>query len=197
MGPTIEQATFKAALRTFLGTLGEDALREGLSDTPDRVVKAFTEMTEGYALDPAQILSTMFSEATDEVILLRDISFVSLCEHHLLPFTGVAHVAYLPNVDKGGRVVGLSKLARLVDCYAKRFQIQERLTRQVAEALMTHVEAKGAACIITAHHSCMSCRGVKKSGARMVTSCMLGEFRETSVLRAELLSLLQLSDKAA
>lgn len=178
-------------VRRLLQYIGEDPQREGLLDTPARVVKALREMTCGYGIDPKQVLSTMFSESADELVLLRNIPFVSLCEHHMLPFHGVAHVAYLP----GERVVGLSKLARLVDCFAKRLQIQERMTHEITTALMAHLNPRGAAAIVIAHHSCMSCRGVQKSGTEMITSSMLGDFRTCTALRQELLSVINLQGK--
>lgn len=165
--------------------VGEDPTREGLLDTPKRVLKAFKEMTEGYGQDPAAILGTTFDVGdVDEMVIVKNIEFVSLCEHHLLPFPGIAHVAYIPNE----RVVGLSKIARLVDLYARRFQVQERLTRQITDAMDTHLEPRGSACIIEAAHSCMGCRGVRKPAARMVTSSLTGMFRDHEV-RAEFLSL--------
>lgn len=156
-----------------------------VAETGQRWVRALDEMTKGYAENPKEILAKRFGATYDEMVLLEGIAFNSLCEHHLMPFSGVAHVAYLPKDN----VVGLSKLARLVECYAHRFQLQERLTEQIAKALMTELKPLGAACIIRAVHSCMACRGVKKT-ARMTTSCLLGRFREHGVLRAELLSML-------
>ena len=165
--------------------VGEDPTREGLLDTPKRVLKAFKEMTEGYRLNPEDILGTTFDVGdVDEMVVVRNIEFVSLCEHHLLPFTGTATVAYLPNV----RVVGLSKVARLVDLFSRRFQVQERLTRQITDAMDDCLEPLGSACIIEASHSCMGCRGVRKPAARMVTSSLTGVFRQDEV-RAEFLSL--------
>jgi GTP cyclohydrolase I len=183
--------TFDACYREVFTALGEEAEREGLHDTPKRVLKALREMTCGYAQDPVAILGTTFDEFADELVVLRNIHFVSLCEHHMLPFSGVAHVAYLP----GERVVGLSKLARLVDCFARRFQIQERLTRQVAETLHATLRARASACVVVAHHSCMSCRGVQKEGTDMITSCLLGEVRDNTALRSEFFSLINLTSK--
>jgi GTP cyclohydrolase IA len=179
------EMTAEAAVRVLLSYMGEDPDRAGVLETPKRVAKALTEMTAGYREDPADILDKVFEETFDEVVILKDIPFTSLCEHHLLPFTGTADVGYIPD----GHVVGLSKLARLVDCFARRLQMQERLTRQVADAIMLHLKAKGAAVVIRAAHQCMACRGVKKSGATMVCSVMLGEFREDKGARAEFLSL--------
>jgi GTP cyclohydrolase I len=176
------------AIRTLLIAIGEDPDREGLQDTPARVVKSWTEIFAGYRQDPARILATTFDEVMgyQEMVLLRDIPFHSTCEHHMLPFNGTAHVAYLP----GDRVVGLSKLARLVDCFARRLQIQERLTQQVAQSLMEHLNARGVATVVQASHGCMGCRGVKKEGAQMVTSAFEGEFRRPEN-RAEFLSLIR------
>lgn len=173
------------AVRRLLQFIGEDPEREGLLDTPKRVVKAYAEMTAGYSEDPAAILSTTFDDRCDEMVMLRGIDFVSLCEHHLLPFTGTAVVGYVP----GDRVVGLSKLARLVECYARRLQVQERLTNQIAYALLDHLDARGVGVVIRAHHSCMGNRGVRKPGAEMVTSAMLGVLRDDTAARAEFLAL--------
>lgn len=160
---------------------------EAGNNTPKRFLKALEEMTAGRLEDPKEILSKQFDEHSDELIVLRDVDFTSVCEHHLLPFVGTAHVAYLPG--PGGKVVGLSKLARLVDCFARRLQLQERMTKQIATALVEHLNARGAAVVVKAHHSCMGCRGVKKPGAVMVTSCTLGAFREDAQLRNEFLVL--------
>jgi len=164
--------------------IGEDPSREGLIDTPERVLKAFKEQTEGYALDPKEILSTTFDVECNEMVLLRSIPFSSLCEHHLLPFTGTIDLAYIP----GKRVVGLSKLARLVDVYGKRLQVQERMTQQIRQAIDDHLSPQGAACIVRGHHSCMSLRGIKKPG-EMITSSFSGRFRTDSATRAEFLDL--------
>jgi len=174
-------------IRSMLASIGRDPDDEGVVDTPKRVIKAFREMTSGYQEDPYKILGKVFDCHSEELIIVRGIDFVSLCEHHLLPFTGTATVAYLPD----NRVVGLSKIPRLVECFAKRLQLQEQLTRQIAQHLYSHptIKARGAACIIEASHSCMSCRGVRKAGARMITSSMLGEFRDNPTLRNELLFL--------
>lgn len=157
-----------------------------VTGTPGRFTRAFREMTSGYRTDPAKVLNATFSVEYDEIVLLRNIDFKSLCEHHLLPFVGVAHVAYLP----GSSVVGISKLARLVECYARRLQIQERLTTQVAHCLMDVLKCRGAVCIMEASHCCMACRGVNQQRAELVTSCVLGEFRKDDALRAELFGLL-------
>lgn len=186
-----EKTTKEEALRavkTLLLWMGEDPERTGLLETPERMIKAYKEMTAGYEETPEEILSKQFDEHSDEIIFLQDIPFTSICEHHGLIFSGIAHVGYLPS--NKGKVVGLSKLARLVDCFARRLQIQERMTRQIAESLVDILQARGAAVIIKATHSCMACRGVKKAGAKMGTSCMLGIFRDKPAVRAEFLSLL-------
>lgn len=168
------------AVRTLLRFVGDDPERDGLLDTPARVARALRELTAGYDEDPAEILSRTFEETSDEMIVLRGISFHSTCEHHLLPFHGEATVAYLP-----GKVVGLSKLARLVECFARRLQIQERLTREIADAVETHLEARGAAVLVRAHHLCMECRGVRQQNSEMITSAMRGVFRDDTQARGE------------
>jgi len=172
------------AVETLLRVIGDDPHRDGLRDTPARVVKALLEMTAGYGESPAEILSTTFAEHSDELIVLRGIDFYSTCEHHLLPFHGVAHVGYLP-----GKVVGISKLARLVHCFARRLQIQERMTQQIAEAVETHLEARGVGVIVAAHHLCMGCRGVKSPTSQLITSAMLGSLRSDPNTRSEFLRL--------
>lgn len=179
-----EQA--KIGIIQLLHAIGEDPSRDGLKDTPARVVKAFSEMCSGYTENPGLILERQFEVSHDEMIVLRGIEFVSLCEHHMLPFLGHATVGYIP-ADKG-KVVGLSKLARLVLCYAKRLQVQERLTNEIADALDKHLSPDGCGVIITATHSCMSCRGVKQPNAEMITSSMRGAFRNNSSTRSEFLS---------
>ena len=178
----------RQAIRQVLRAIGEDPDREGLLDTPDRVIKSWGELFAGYGQEPAEILSTTFGEVGgyDEMVLLRDIPFQSTCEHHMLPFIGKAHVAYLP----GQRVVGLSKLARLVECFARRLQIQERLTSEVADAIMEHLEPAGCGVVVEAGHGCMACRGVRKEGATMVTSSLRGEFKAPAT-RAEFLGLIR------
>ena len=180
--PRIEKA-----VREILLAVGEDPDREGLLKTPNRVARAYGELMAGLRENPKRHLKTVFNEAYDEVVLLRDIEFHSLCEHHLLPFTGRAHVAYLP----GGKVVGLSKLARLVEGYARRPQVQERLTTQIADALMEELQPAGAACVIQATHTCMTIRGAKKHGSTMVTSALRGVFKDDGRSRAEILALMQ------
>src|SRR3954469_3518470 len=180
------QRSAEEGIATLLRFIGEDTTRDGLIDTPARVVRAWREMTAGYSDDPAEILSRTFEESSDEMIVLRGISFYSVCEHHMLPFYGTAAVGYLP-----GKVVGISKLARLVDCFARRLQIQERLTRQIAESVEEHLEARGVGVIIRAHHLCMGCRGVRQQTTQMVTSAMLGTLRNDAMARAEFLRLVE------
>ena len=172
------------AVTTLLRLIGEDPQRDGLVETPRRVIKAILEMTEGYGQSPAEILSKTFAEHSDELIILRGIDFHSTCEHHLLPFQGVAHVGYLP-----GKVVGISKLARLVHCFARRLQIQERMTQQIAHAVETHLEARGVGVIVSAHHLCMGSRGVRLPATQLVTSAMLGTLRNSAETRSEFLRL--------
>jgi len=179
-------AEAEEAVTTLLRFIGEEPERDGLRDTPARVVKAWREMTAGYAEDPAEILSRTFAETCDEMVILRGISFYSTCEHHLLPFYGEAVVGYLP-----GKVVGISKLARLVECFAKRLQVQERMTRQIAEVVEKHLDARGVGVVLRAHHLCMGCRGVRQEETEMVTSSMLGTLRTDATSRAEFLRLTQ------
>lgn len=180
-------------VRALLALIDEDPMREGIIDTPKRVVKAMLEMTSGYKADLKTILATTFdSNGYDEVIAVNNIDFVSMCEHHLLPFTGSAFVAYLPaKVDAGYRVVGLSKIPRLVDAFAHRLQLQEQMTMQIATSMVEHLDPRGVGVVVTAEHSCMSCRGVRKSGANMVTSAMMGSFRHDPTLRAEVFRLFE------
>lgn len=177
-------ATQRACVRYLLRCIGEDPDREGLVDTPKRVVKALTEMTAGLHQDPKAILGTTFAEAYDEMVVVRNIRFTSLCEHHLLPFDGEAVVAYIPNK----RVVGLSKIPRLAQVLAQRPQMQERLTQQIAHTLNEVLEPLGVGVLMRAHHSCMGCRGVRQPDADMVTSCLLGAMREPEV-RGEFLNI--------
>ncbi len=175
------------AVRTLIRWTGDDPAREGLRDTPARVVSAYEEYFSGYGADPAEVLSRTFEEVGgyDEMVVLKDIRFESHCEHHMAPFIGRAHIAYLPN-DK---VVGVSKLARLVDAYAKRLQIQEKMTAQIANALNDVLQPKGVGVIVEAMHQCMTCRGVHKPGAAMLTSHMTGLFRSDIRTRQEFLAL--------
>ena len=181
------RTSLEDAVRTLLSEIGEDAGREGLLRTPERVRRMYDELTAGYHVDPDGLINgAMFSVDYDEMVVVRDIEFFSLCEHHLLPFIGRAHVGYLPR----GRVVGLSKIPRIVDMYAQRLQVQERLTVQIADFLMERLEPKGVACVIEATHLCTMMRGVKKQEATMVTSSMTGTFRRDARTRAEFMGLI-------
>lgn len=180
-----EPSVMENHVRALLRFMGEDPGREGLVGTPDRVLRAWTEMTAGYRMDPAEILSRTFDVRSDEMVIVKGIQFFSTCEHHLLGFSGTAAVGYLP----AGRVVGLSKIPRLVECFARRLQVQERMTEQIAGAMREHLETRGVAVVIEAKHSCMGCRGVKQGGASMITSSMLGSFRTDSGARSEFLGL--------
>lgn len=173
-------------IRQVLLEIGENPDREGLKDTPRRVVKSWKELYKGYTQDPEDFLTTFESEGYDQIVLLDNIEMYSMCEHHMLPFFGRAHVAYIP----GDMIVGISKLARLVDMYSRRLQNQERITQQVTTALMTHLKPKGAACFIEAKHMCMCSRGVEKQNSVMKTSCLKGAFFDTPEARAELLQLI-------
>jgi GTP cyclohydrolase I len=175
------------AVATLLRYLGEDPERPGLADTPARVVRALAELTEGYQAEPADLLARVFPDEYDELVVVTGIDFTSLCEHHLLAFTGTATVAYLPAPGQG--VVGLSKLARLVECYARRLQVQERLTTQIADAMNEHLQPLGVGVVLRARHSCMGCRGVRKPRATMVTSALRGALRDQPETRAEFLAL--------
>jgi GTP cyclohydrolase I len=185
----VDVPRIERAVREILLAVGEDPDREGLLKTPNRVARSYAQLMAGLREDPRVQLRTVFTEQYDEVVLLRDIEFNSVCEHHLLPFMGRAHVAYLP----GGKVVGLSKLARLVDGFARRPQVQERLTTQIADALMEELNPVGAACVIEATHTCMTIRGVRKPGSVMVTSALRGIFKDNASSRAEILSLMYAS----
>jgi len=178
-----------AAVRELLLACGEDPERSGLQDTPDRVARAYREMFAGLYIDPDDVLATTFDEGHDELVLVKDIPLYSTCEHHLVPFHGVAHVGYIPGVH--GRVTGLSKLARLVDLYAKRPQVQERLTGQVADALMRRLEPRGAIVVIDAEHLCMAMRGIRKPGSTTTTSAVRGQFKTSAPSRAEALALIR------
>lgn len=174
-------------IKGILTTLGEDPTREGLEETPKRVVKSWKELYAGYGQKPEDILKTFSSDGYDQIVVLKDIELYSMCEHHMLPFYGKAHVAYIPD----GKVIGISKLARLVDIYARRLQIQERLGAQVTKALMEHLQPKGAACIIEATHMCMRMRGVGKQNSVMTTSSLEGVFLKNEKARLELLTLIR------
>ena len=183
--PPFDMPRIEAAVREMLLAIGEDPEREGLSDTPRRIAEAYAEVFGGLKLDPAELLSVGFEEGHSEMVILRDIPFYSMCEHHFLPFHGSAHVAYVPR----GRVVGISKIARLVDAIARRPQLQERLTSQIADTLITALEPDGVAVAVEAEHLCMTMRGIKKPGSRMVTSAMRGTFQSQDETRAEFLAL--------
>ena len=172
------------AVLRLIQHIGEDPTRDGLLDTPKRVTKAYRELTSGYQDNPGDILSTTFDVTYDQMVVVRDLPFTSLCEHHMLPFTGRATIAYVP----GERVVGLSKLARLLDCYSRRLQVQERLTNEIAAAIQEHLNPQGVGVVLSATHSCMALRGVRKAGD-MVTSSMLGVLRTNPEARAELMAL--------
>jgi GTP cyclohydrolase I len=186
--PSTLGADLERAIRTLLEEIGEDPAREGLLATPQRVRGTYAELTEGYRVDPDELLNAaMYEEAEyDEMVVVRNIDFYSLCEHHLLPFFGYAHVGYLPR----GRIIGLSKIPRIVDMYGHRLQVQERMTQQIASFLMERLDAKGVACVIEATHLCMVMRGVRKQEPRMVTSAMLGTFRRDPRTRTEFLTLI-------
>lgn len=175
------------AITTILEYIGEDISREGLLETPTRVLQSYQEMFAGYRKDPAKVFKTFEDGKCDEMVILKDIPFSSCCEHHMLPFFGKAHIAYLP----ANKIIGVSKLARVLDIYARRLQVQERLTTQVTDCLNQHLGPRGAACIIEAQHLCMCLRGVKKSGVNMITSSLTGVFRDDPAARAELFSILR------
>jgi GTP cyclohydrolase I len=186
-GAGVDEVRVKAAVLELISAVGEDPGREGLQETPRRIAQMYTEIFAGLYVDPAQYLSVQFEEGHDEMVILRDIPFYSLCEHHFLPFHGIAHVGYIPE----GNVVGISKIARVVEAFAKRPQVQERLTCQIADCIMTALDPDGVAVVVEAEHLCMTMRGVKKPGSRMVTSAMRGHFKKRSVTRAEFLALVQ------
>jgi GTP cyclohydrolase I len=184
----IDFPRIERAVREILIAIGEDPDRDGLADTPARVARAYAEQFSGLSQHPEDVLGTVFDADHDELILVRDIEVYSTCEHHLVPFFGRAHVAYIPN--EKGQITGLSKLARLVDLYARRPQVQERMTSQIADALMRVLEPRGALVVIEAEHLCMSMRGVRKPGAKTVTSAVRGSIRDNASTRAEAMSLL-------
>lgn len=183
----VDQPRAEAAVRELLLAIGEDPDREGLVETPARVARAYGEFFAGLSLDASEVLAKTFEIEHEEMILVRDIEVYSMCEHHLVPFHGVAHVGYIPGKD--GRVTGLSKLARLVEMYARRPQVQERLTTQVADALTTHLAAQGVIVVVECEHLCMSMRGIRKPGSRTITSAVRGQLRNPAT-RAEAMSLL-------
>ena len=186
--PEFDQARVEAAVRELLCAIGEDPNRHGLLETPARVARAYREMFAGLYTDPDSVLNAMFDEQHDELVMIKEIPLYSTCEHHLVAFHGVAHVGYIPGVD--GRVTGLSKIARLVDLYARRPQVQERLTAQVADALMRKLDPRGAIVVVEAEHLCMAMRGVRKPGAITTTSAVRGQFKTDPASRAEALELI-------
>ena len=187
--PELDRPRAEAAIRELLIALGEDPDREGLRDTPARVARAYSEIFAGLYADPDAVLDKTFDEDHRELVLVRDIPVSSFCEHHLLPFSGVAHVGYIPSCS--GRVTGLSKIARLVDLYARRPQVQERLTGQVADALVRKLDPQGVIVVIDAEHLCMAMRGIRKPGARTTTSAVRGAFETSPSSRAEAMSLIR------
>jgi GTP cyclohydrolase I len=187
-GGSVDTVRAAAAVRELLFAVGEDPDRPGLKETPGRVARAYAETFAGLWQDPAEILATTFDEDHDEMVLVKDIPMYSTCEHHLVPFHGVAHVGYIPGED--GQVTGLSKLARLVEVYARRPQVQERLTGQIADALNDVLKPRGVLVVIEAEHLCMAMRGIRKPGATTITSAVRGIFRENSATRGEAMSLL-------
>ncbi|WAJ44859.1 GTP cyclohydrolase I FolE [Mycobacterium sp. Aquia_216] len=183
-----DQPRAEAAVRELLYAIGEDPDRDGLRDTPARVARAYREMFSGLYTDPSAVLNTMFDEQHDELVIVKEIPLYSTCEHHLVSFHGVAHVGYIPGED--GRVTGLSKIARLVDLYAKRPQVQERLTSQIADALVNRLGPRGVIVVVEAEHLCMAMRGVRKPGATTTTSAVRGQFKTDAASRAEALDLI-------
>jgi len=183
----IDKAKIEAAASSILKAIGEDTHREGLVGTPQRIAEMYCELFQGIGVDATAELSVGFEEGHREMVILRNIPFYSICEHHLLPFYGVAHVGYIPNKD--GRVVGISKLARVVDTYAKRLQLQERMTTQIADTILEALKPDGVAVVIEAEHLCMTMRGIEKPGSNVVTSATRGTFRSRAATRAEFLSL--------
>ncbi|MCK9822650.1 GTP cyclohydrolase I FolE [Nocardioides cavernae] len=186
--PEFDHERAAAAVRELLAAIGEDPDREGLRETPARVARAYAELTQGLRMRAEDVLTTTFDLGHDELVLVRDIELWSMCEHHLVPFTGVAHVGYIP--AETGKITGLSKLARLVDVYAKRPQVQERLTTQVADSLMEILGARGVIVVIEAEHLCMTMRGVRKAGARTITSAVRGSMLTNQATRAEAMALI-------
>jgi GTP cyclohydrolase I len=182
----VDRARIEAAVREILAAVGEDPDREGLRDTPARVARMYAELFTGLHEDPRQLLAKKFTQKYDEMVLVKDIGFASVCEHHLLPFTGKAHVAYLPN----GKIVGLSKLARVVEVLARRPQVQERMTTELADLLMEELDARGVGVVLEATHTCMTIRGVRKADSICTTSAMRGGFKDNQLTRSELMALI-------
>jgi GTP cyclohydrolase I len=183
---SVDTKRIETAVRDILLAVGEDIEREGLKKTPERVAKMYAELLAGMQKDPEKHLRSVFTENYEEIVLLREIPFYSICEHHLMPFIGQANVAYLPS----GRILGISKLARIVDCFARRLQAQERLTYQIADFIMNKLKPQGVAVVLEASHSCMTIRGIKKPGAVMVTSALRGIFKRDPKSRSEIMSLM-------
>ncbi len=181
----VDHARVQVLIRELLSAIGEDPNRDGLLETPRRVADMYVELFEGLEVDPGEHLRVTFEAGHDEMVMVRDIPFTSLCEHHLVPFMGLAHVAYLPGPD--GRITGLSKMARLVEGFARRLQVQERLTTEIVEAMERELSPKGTIVVLEAEHFCMSMRGVKKAGSTTVTSAVRGVFRDDAAYRAEAL----------
>jgi GTP cyclohydrolase I len=181
----VDMPRLRAAVKEILSAIGEDPNREGLLETPDRVARMYAEIFSGLHTDPSQHLKKMFTQAHNEMVLVKDIDFSSCCEHHLVPFIGQAHIAYLPN----GKVVGLSKLARVVDVVSRRPQVQERMTEEIADLIMNELQPRGVGVILEATHMCMTIRGVKKAGAKTITSAMRGLFKTNPMTRGELMAL--------
>ena len=181
----VDQPRVQKLIRELLEAIGEDPNREGLVETPRRVAEMYVELFEGLEADPGEHLRTNFEAGHDEMVMVRDIPFTTLCEHHMVPFTGLAHVAYLPGAE--GKVVGLSKMARLVEGFARRLQVQERMTTQIIDAMEREMKPRGSIVVLEADHFCMSMRGVKKAGATTVTSAVRGVFRDDAAYRAEAL----------
>jgi GTP cyclohydrolase I len=182
----VDHARIEAAVREILLAVGEDPDREGLQETPGRVARMYGELFSGLGKDPRDLLKKTFTQQYQEMVLVRDIGFASVCEHHLLPFVGKAHIAYLPN----GKIVGLSKLARAVDCVARRPQVQERMTEELAQVIMEELDARGVAVVLEASHTCMTIRGVRKENSLCTTSAMRGGFQIHESTRAELMALI-------
>ena len=187
----VDNERIEKAVKEILLAVGEDVGRDGLKGTPERVARMYSELLAGMYEDPKKHLRSVFVEKYDEVVLLRDIPFYSICEHHLMPFIGSAHVAYLPS----GMVLGVSKLARIVDCFARRLQVQERLTNQIADFIMNGLKPRGVAVVLEASHSCMTIRGIKKPGSVMVTSSLRGIFKKDPKSRSEVMSLMHKGNK--
>lgn len=185
---SVDLGRLEKAVREILIAVGEDPDRDGLQQTPARVARAYAELFAGLRVDPAQVLSTTFEASHDELVLVRDIDVMSLCEHHLLPFRGSAHIGYVPGAD--GRITGLSKLARLVEVFARRPQVQERLTAQVADLLMAQLQPRGVIVVLECEHMCMAMRGIQKSGARTITSAVRGSLQADARTRAEAMALI-------